>query len=208
MLNFKFDKPVQKLMQGRGLDNIVLQGVRLKFDLPQSISSFKPELGDDQTVKTLGANKQLASIEKLLSNPLHGHPVVALNSYPTDLRAKVVAANIMESAVFEYLDKKESRNRVGLPYWARLYSDSWYGYIDKIKEHKPSLLIISNITDLSTPRRLEMLRDLLEYFDKIPRIVVQGGEDPIKFFAHRLRYPLNHAIRIGPDSRIVSPLDV
>lgn len=209
MLNFSFDNQILKIMQTRGLDRSVLQGSRIKFDLEESIVSFKPDLGSDLKSKNVNQTKQLKVAQQMLENPFHGSPVVCINSYPTDLRAKVLAANIMESAVFEYLDRKEAGKPARLPYWARLYSDVSYGYIEKIKDQKPGLLIVSNITSGSTPARLEKLRDILDYFDNIPRIVVQtGDDDPVKFFSRRVFLSITHAIRIGPENRVATPLDI
>lgn len=211
MLAFTFDKPIQKMMTTRGLPGIVLQGERLSYDIEDAVVAFKPDLGDKVKSKLINVPSQLKVIDRLLTNPLQGHPIVCLNSYPTDLRATCVAANIMEAAFFKYLEGQKSRKPVGQPYWVRLYSDRWAGYIEDIREKKPSLLIISNITSESSQQRLEKLRDCLDFFDRIPRIVVTGTsskENPMEFFANRLHYPLNHAIQIGPANKINSLLDV
>ena len=211
LLNFKFDKRIVKMMQSRGLDNSVLQGPsKLKFNLENSLVSFKPDIGEDIVTKTVSTAKQMSAIENVLEKPYYGHPVYCINSYPTDMRAKVIAANIMEEAMYQYIDRKGQRNPYKMPYWVRLYSDSSFGYIQKIKEQKPGLLIISNVTSNSTAQRIEKLRDILEYFDNIPRVVVQTGDfDPIKFFSNKLFMSVSHVARIGPDNRVnTSPLDI
>lgn len=209
MLHFSFDKPIAKLMKSRGCDGSVFQGSKLSYDLEQSLVSFKPEIGEDIKSRKLNVSKQINAVEKMLKNPYYAHPTVCINSYPTDLRAKVLAANIMESAFFEYIDSKESGRNKGMPLWVRLYGDNKYGYIKEIRDKKPGILIISNVTSDSTPQRLEMLRDILDAFEHIPTYVVQGGEDPIGFFSKRLYLSLTHAVRIGPDNRVhASPLDI
>lgn len=211
MLAFSFDKPIVKIMRTRGLPGMVLQGNRLSYDFEDAVVAFKPNLGDHVKSKLINADSQISTIEKLLDNPLRGHPIVCINSYPTDLRATMVGANILEAATFKYRDGQANRKPIGQPYWVRLYSDKWGGYIDDIREKKPSLLIISNITSASTQQKLEKLRDILDYFDTIPRIVITGTsskENPLEFFANRLHYPLNHAVQIGPANKINSPLDI
>jgi hypothetical protein len=211
MLHFSFEPNLVKLMRGRGLDGSVLQGpTKLKFNFEESIDPFKPKIHEDLKTKTLSADKQIKKAAALLDHPYRGSPVIAVGSYPTDLRAKVFAANVMESAFEEYVDRQNNRRRALMPYWARLYGDTGYGHISAIKEKKPGLLIISNVTENSSNQRLEKLRDILEYFDKIPRIVVLGGMlDPVSFFGTRLFFPVDGAIRIGPDNRAtVSPLDI
>lgn len=211
MLHFSFQPNLVKLMKGRGLDGAVLQGAsRLKFDLESSIDPFKPRIHEDLKTKSVPIARQMKKATQLLEHPFYGNPIVAVHSYPTDLRAKVFAANVMESAFEDYVDRQENRKRALMPYWARLYGDTNYGHISAIKEKKPGLLIISNVTDNSSFQRLEKLRDILEYFDKIPRIVVLGGmTDPVSFFGTKLYVPIDGAIRIGPDNRrSVSPLDI
>ena len=58
---------------------------------------------------------------------------------------------------------------------------------------KPSLLVLSNVPSNSTNVKLEKLRDILESYSSVPRIVVTTGEDPITFFNQKLFLPLNYA---------------
>lgn len=211
MLAFTFEKSVEKLMRTRGLPGTVLQGNRLSFDIEEAVVAFKPNLGDLIKSRLINQESQLRTIDRLIATPLRGQPVVCINSYPTDLRATCVAANIMEAAFFKYFEGQKSRRPVGQPLWVRLYSDKWAGYINDIREKKPSLLIISNITSSSSQQRLEKLRDCLDYFDSIPRIVVTGTtstENPIEFFANRLHFPLTKVVQIGPANKIQSLLDI
>lgn len=202
MITFKYDKQILKIMQARGLDNSVLQGSSIKFELEESLVQFKPVIREDIKSSIISVAQQLSSAKKLIADPLSEPTITCVNSYPSDLRAKCFAATVMESAAFDYTDP-ESKCR-SKPLWYRMYSDTSYGYIDKIRDQKPSLLILSNVTDDSTPQRIETLRDILTYFDKIPRIVVHSGNNPVEFFSKRLYMQLNHAIRIGPQNKIGS----
>ena len=67
-----------------------------------------------------------------------------------------------------------------------------------------SMLILSNFNTESTPLKVEKLRDILERYSNIPRIVVLGGIDPFTFFATRLNYPLDACLQLGADNRIKS----
>ncbi|SBV38460.1 hypothetical protein BN7874_257 [Phage NCTB] len=210
MLHFKFDKTVAAQMRSRGADGSVFQGSKIEYDLETSLVSFKPKIGDDIKSKPISVAAQLEYATQLLEEPFkYPDTIACVNSYPTDLRAKVFAANIMETAVFECIDGNRDRSHNRMPYWYRMYGDSKYGYIKHIRDQRPSLLILSNITTESSPARLEMLRDILVHFDSIPRIVVLGGDDPVNFFSKRMFTSLSHVVRIGPSNRIhASPLDV
>ena len=61
---------------------------------------------------------------------------------------------------------------------------------------KPSMLILSNITPNSSAFKLEKVRDMLEFYDNIPRIVVINDTDPVTFLNHKLHYTANHIMML------------
>jgi hypothetical protein len=89
-----------------------------------------------------------------------------------------------------------------LPLWYRVYGGFPNPLVDKPTQETPSLLIIANVGTASSQIKIEKVRDLIEKYSEIPKIVVTGGEAPCNLFANRLHSPLRAGIYLGPDNRI------
>lgn len=197
-----FSKQMSDLMVTRGLDRIVLSNKRVTFDLNDAVTPFKPLINGVKT-KIIGETKQISMVKSLLDKPFKGTGVHIVNSFPSDLRAKIFAACVMHKAIEEFngLDVRKRHGRT-LPMWVRVMGYSSVDQVKMIKEAKPSLLIISNVTDEATPHKIERLRDILDCVDSIPKIVVTGGADPVTFFSRKLYYPIASAVRLGCNEKV------
>ena len=195
-LNFLYSKQRTKIMRLQGVDYQCLLGARNNFDVDSAIVRIKSEL-DDLTVKGISPKRQAGWINMLLEQPLRSNPVIAISSYPSDLRAKLLASQFMHKAIAFQQDATRRRyTQKDFPLWHRVYG----GYKDELRDgdkKNPSMLIITNVSDDSTQIKVEKVRDLLEMYDRIPRIVVLGGSNPMTFFANRLHYPLKYAMYLG-----------
>lgn len=154
------------------------------FNLDDFMSPI--EVTVDKKPKLIKRVDQQKFLTKILKDPLRAPYTLCISSYPTDAQAKLLAVHILTVALTIQRD-------VGLdgPKWCvalNNYKDKFFGEI------KPSIMVISNITDQSTEARFEKLRDLLEYNDSIPRIVVTSGIDPITLFNGKLKLALSGAI--------------
>ena len=208
MLTHKFSKAVISSMLQRGADKQALGTLKSNmFDVEEAVHPFKPNL-DGVKSKTFSQQRQLSMLERLLERPFYGNPVVVINSYPSDLRARIVAINIMAAAVREQLSNRGVRPGRSLPLWHPLFGGYSDTLRDKSLDERPSMLILSNVNCESTPQKLEKLRDILEMYGDTTRIVVTGGQDPITFFGKRLFYPLSGAIHISPDNRVNILMDM
>lgn len=209
MLRFTIDRKVLQHCVARGADKHAIGTLKgSKFSLEDALISFKPKI-HGVTSRTVSQQQQERWLDKLLDNPLRGHNLTVVNSYPSDMRAKHVAVNIMAAAMRQHttMNPKQRRGK-GQPMWHRLYG----GLKDKLRDEepttKPSMLIISNVIADSSAHKMEKLRDLLEMYDDIPRIVVMGGVvDPITFFGTRIHLPIKNAIHLGSNDK-VNPLDI
>jgi len=75
------------------------------------------------------------------------------------------------------------------PIWHRMHQHTQ----ELVRNEVPcSFLIVSGVYPTMTPYRMERLRDLLEYYDSIPRIVVLSGEDPLTFCYTKLHLKPTH----------------
>lgn len=205
-LKFKFayEPARQHLLRALGVDYTCLMGKRNEFDVIDSLVKIKPKLEyyDVQLRTSISTKRQVNSIVKLLTNPLRGAPTICISSFPTDLRAKLIACQIMNVAIDQHQARTRKHGQT-MPRWHKVYG----GYKDELRDKDiqkeresdeyPCMLILTNVLPESTPYKLEKLRDLLEKYDDIPRIVVLGGSDPLTFFATKLQYPLNHGIMMG-----------
>lgn len=201
-IRLNFDKDIEKLMISRGLDKLVLANKRTSFDLADAITPFKPSV-DGVKTRPFSHKKQFDTCLRLLDHPLRGSGVYVINSFPTDLRAKLFAAQLMAKACTDHRDQNAQQRRgCTSPLWVRVNGFNDFNQMALIKEQKPCLIIFSNITESATPQKVERLRDLIDNFDTVPRIVATTGSDPITFMMRRIQYPLAGAIRLGPNEKI------
>ena len=53
--------------------------------------------------------------------------------------------------------------------------------ISKHNGHIPSMYVFSEVVDNSTPRKMELLRELLVRTSKVKRLVVTSSANPVEF---------------------------
>lgn len=201
MLDFDIDKEEAQILRTRGVDPQLLYGAKDEYEIETAIKPYKPR---SVFVKTtlVGADEQLTSFARLVENPFHKHPrITVIGSFPSDLRAKYAALQIFRTAV------EISMQRVAKPRWVQIYGDR-LDY-EKLRDQRPSLLVITGVNTESTQYKMERLRDVLEMFPDIPRIVVTGGtNDPTEMFRNRLFLPLETGILIGADRTVENIVDI
>ncbi len=180
--------PYADLIHGQGTFNVLDNLVKYETDIPGVHS------------KVVSIVKQVRALESMIENPIRARYTVCFNSFPSDLLAKHLGVHIFNLAISSWY-KRHKPGRV-LPIWHRVYGGLSDTIRDKATDELPSLLVLSNVNDQSSAYKLEKVRDLLERFSDIPRIVITSSRDPITFFATKLHYPINAGIHIGPANRI------
>jgi|GEM_PF-3343700 len=131
--------------------------------------------------------EQEKSLQLFLDNPQR-RMVYGVSGNPHDGKAKLFAAYL----VAQHIAALGLRSHV---VWHTVYD----GFENKLlKEYDeidgkspPTMLVLTNITPNASSVRLGKVRDLLERFSEIPRVVVMAGEDPLSFFTTRLYYKIN-----------------
>jgi hypothetical protein len=127
---------------------------------------------------------QIKSLEKFEENPK-----LPFNYFVTgaldDRRAKYFAAYLVS------LHLKTVNSSV---HWENIVG----GFDNPLLKADPSLtmLVLSNIPDFSSNSKLEKVRDLIEHYPNIPKIIVGAGEDPISL-SFRLKIPANGLAYFG-----------
>ena len=141
--------------------------------------------------KVFNRAKQLAMFDEFLAHPFR--PInCCLVSAPDDGRAKLLAAFMMQHALAHH------SSHVSLPLWVDLT-----GGFDNpllVNKSKPSLLVLNNVGTMSTQPKMEKLRDILECYSDVPRIVVATGCDPYMFFLRHLYLPVHSLAYITNES--------
>lgn len=193
----------KKLLIARGVpgQDLMTDGVPV-FDAVDYLVRMEPDV-PGVTNKTISAKKQMDKLRTILRNPLRRQPyTIAIGSYPSDARAKYLAHTLFNAAITQYQKDRLRFGARGLPMWHRV----WGNYKDALRDapgkETPSMLFIANIHDESTSLKIEKVRDLLEMYSDIPRVVITGGSAPIDLFQYRLSYPLTAGFYVGPPNLI------
>lgn len=199
-LKFKFDTNRQKLLLARGIDRSCFSHSREAFTVEDSFLRMKPKVDKMLIRKAITVKTQLTVLSNLMDHPLRGSPIIGIGSFPSDMRAKMLAANIMDRAI-TFQTTRDRRNPSHYPLWHRVYG----GFGDPLLDNQQSMsmLIISNVGLDSTAPKIEKVRDLLTKYDNIPRIVITHGCDPMEFFLTKMHMPMTYGFYLGADSKSV-----
>lgn len=190
-------KEANKLLMSRGVPGQDLIPKKAKIDVSEAL--VKMETNIPRTIaKTIATGKQFKALQSIMENPLRTNYTLGIGSFPSDLRAKYLAVMIMNRAIEEH--RRNRRPGRSMPLWYRVYGGLGDSLRDRPIQEMPCMLILSNVNEGSSNFKLEKVRDLLEKYSEIPRIVVTGGEPPCDLFANKLYYPLRHAVYIGPSN--------
>lgn len=194
-----FDKNRENLLVSRGVPGQDLPTKRIHIDIAASLVKIEPEI-PHSPARNISALKQFKVLTSILDHPLRSSYTIGISSFPSDLRAKYLALMIMSAAIDAY--KASHKPGRGLPLWHRVYGGLTDTLRDKPIAEMPSMLIITNVGPDSTSMKMEKVRDLLEKFSDIPRVLVTGRDPPCNLFANRLQYPMKAGFFIGPSTMI------
>lgn len=195
----KLPKDMEKLLVARGVPPADFIHSKDSFDALKNLVKYEVELPRMPT-KVLTTAKQRTALLKIAANPVRSNYVMGISSFPSDALAKHLAIHIMALAVKSWQQKhKPGRS---LPIWHRVFGGLSDTLRDKPIDETPSLIVLSNINEGSSAYKLEKVRDIMEKYSHVPKILVLGGSDPITFFANKLYSPVNAAIYLGPANRV------
>ena len=194
----KRTKQLEQILISRGVGDFDLLRQNANYDLADALVKVEVDI-PNIIQKPLTAKKQYEAAVSIFANPIRGRYVLGISSFPTDARAKQVAICIMRNAITMQMRKKI---KFDYPLYHRVYGTHKDELRDAKNTFPMSMLILSNINTEASGTKVEKVRDLLERYSNIPRIVVLGGVDPITFFTTRLNYPLTACLQLGPANRI------
>lgn len=201
-IRHSFSKNRQKLLIQQGVDYNSFMRRNKKFDVSEALVKIQTEI-PGVVSKTVSVKKQLKTLEGIIQRPLLSNPVIGISSYPSDLRAKNLALYLMNLAMDYYLASNSRRIRTkSYPLWHRVYG----GFGDHLRDTSdrsdsyPCFLVITNCDVNSSNIKLEKIRDLLDRYSDIPRLVVCSDCDPLTYFSTKLHYFVTAGFYLGPDS--------
>jgi len=175
------------------------------FKLEKSCKTFvvDPE-NDKKKVRRFPAPQQLLEFKPLLAHPLKDkNYICCISSYPNDSRAKLTAANLVAAAI-RYIEYCGSNGKSvpPPPIWHHV---GVHPYYDRLLRTKVpcSLLVLGGVINIGSDGKFDKLRDLLELYHDIPRIVVTSSQNPVAFFNDNLKLALHFALYLGPDETII-----
>lgn len=179
----KLESKLLPILRDRGMNGSVLRQQPYDFKpvtFTSTVEGLKPKL--------FKAKKQQEWFDEFLEDPFIPR-TYCLVSAPNDGQAKLLAAFMMQHAALH------TNSRVALPLWHDLTGGFNNPLISERngKAQGASMLILNNVGATSTQPKIEKLRDILETYTDIPKIVVATGCDPYMFFTKYLYLPI-HAL--------------
>lgn len=179
-----FTEQETKLMRLKGLPGYILS--EKEFRLEDYLTNYTSTL---EGLKPLPVKKeqQFNHFREMMLDPVHAPYIACISSSPNDLRAKILASSIMQQCIKQGIE----------PYWHTVIG----GYKDELRDNiqywrrKLGLLIITNFTPDSTDAKYEKVRDLIEIYNDIPRIIVTAQAEPFSFF-NAMGIPLHYGINV------------
>ena len=121
-------KQLNQLLIARGVDECNLLKVNANYDLLDALVKVNVDI-KDTIQKPLLVKKQYEVAQNILCHPLKGRYVLGISSFPSDLRAKHMAAMIMRNAIIE---KTKKNIKLDYPLWHKVYGN----HKDELRDSK------------------------------------------------------------------------
>lgn len=184
----------QDLLKAAGVTGNVFMQRPFKLDDAVGMIESTTVTGRPKIIK---AAKQLESFDAIFKGINSAPLVYCISSLGNDLQAKYTAAYLLTRSLALHTKDRHNTNRTQ-PVWHTLTGSFQDYYRDRYREvrkgQKPAMIVLSNVVANSSDVKKEKLRDLLELFSDIPRIVPITGTDPFTFFNEDMCYPLTSAL--------------
>lgn len=157
-------------------------GVPYDLSLAEHPADWSEYLSNTQKVTEAGIRvvppaDQQRHFNQLLRNPLKHNHIIGIGGKTDDRLARLCAFSLFRQAW------KASPNN---PYW-HVINGSLRDNIrddENFRENEvgnPSLLVLAGVAANSTSLKFDKLRDILEMYTHIPRVLVLAGDDPLSF---------------------------
>jgi hypothetical protein len=134
--------------------------------------------------RIIEASVQTNSLSLFLKDPTRAL-VYSVSGNPDESKARYFAAYLVQEHI-------KAMGEYANVIWYPMYG----GYSNPLMDRSddlgmPSMIVLTNLTPVSTQIKLEKARDILARYQDIPRIVVSAGMDPLSFMTTRLHSAVN-----------------
>lgn len=154
--------------------------------------------------RKLSVDRQLCKFNSVYGSILDTNYIAVLSSFPSDTVSRHVALSMLSASYVQFLKHKRERDKrfkfLGPPTWHRIYNTYKSPMIDT--KRNCCFLVISGVSSDSTQLKKDKLRDILEAYDHVPRVVVTSSIDPVSFCAES-HINANVYLYLGPVDRDV-----
>lgn len=183
-----------KISKSPALESIIPGRVKAIQPFEFDGVSFSPS-AETLEPKIFGRKIQEQSLALFIKKP-NRPQVYICSSQPDDSHASLLAAFLVE----QHINKIKNSNVI----WEHLsaFHDS---QLSLEPSAKPTLIVISTCYENMTFSRIERVRDIVNAFYDVPKIIVASGIDPISLAAYKLHIPV-HAIYYSEDPIMKSKL--
>lgn len=180
-MKIELNKKYMPILLNRGMNGSVMR--QPAYELKPVTFTAKVE---GLEPRMISRDKQLKVVDQFLEDPFLPR-TIGLYSAPDDGMAKLLAAFLMQHAAIN------TNSRTALPLWHDLTGGFNNSLINErnAKAQGASMLVLNNVGPQSTQPKLEKLRDIIETYTEIPKIVVITGCDPYTFFKRHLFLPIH-----------------
>lgn len=195
----RLDSNIVPKLVSRGMPRDILR--MRPFNTDQHLISIVSEVEGLKT-RRVPKKQQQEALQRVLEKPFGAPYLLAISSMPNDGKAKMLAALIMQQAIRAHIGGKFRGTRgKDLPLW-HFVNGSWHDKLRDSQDEKPSMLILSNFTKDSTAAKTEKVRDLLERFNDIPRILLMTPDDPLSTVNRKLFVPVNSVLYLATARKV------
>lgn len=174
-IKIELEERLKPLLRSKGMNWSCLAQKPFEFaptTFTATIEGLKP--------KTFNRAKQEQMLKQFLDNP-DAAALYGISSAPNDGMSKLMAAWMME---YHYKHVKDAR-----PVWR----DVMGGFDSDLMQDdvQATMLVLNNVGPDSSQTKKEKLRDILEKYADLPKIVVVNGSDAFTFMTLHMRLPMS-----------------
>jgi len=191
-MKIKIEKSLYTRLAYAGVPNIVF--LRKEIDLDDSVTYIESTTGKNKKPTSLKRNEQIRMFKRMVKHLIGKPSLFCISSNPTDTEAKYAAAYLLSKAMEQYQEKQRTgeMRTAAPPRWHILTG----AYQDSYREHKRnvSFLVLTNVLHDSSDVKIEKLRDLIEIYSDIPKVLVTATQDPVTFCTEKLHVRLTGAM--------------
>jgi hypothetical protein len=166
------------------------------LDLEASVQDIRYQLNEGDKPLVISRDRQIRYLRRMLQKPLEEQQTFVISSGLSDLAARQLGISIFMSAIDAFKKKRLMLEQLP-PLWHRLYGGLHDPLLARETVASYGFLVISNLIDEMTAHKMEKLRDILVRYEKTPKVLLIGTNQPLYLMRQRLLYPFTGCLHLG-----------